>query len=74
MDLRKGHGSLTDCLVFVAEQHEPGAGIVSSQYHELGGRIVLYLIDHDIFGAQITLAGEEHLEIEPFKIGQLLSA
>ena len=69
MDLRKGDCAFADGLILVAQQHKSGAGIVFAQYHQLGRRIVLDLVDHHIFGAQVPLTGEQHFEVEPFNVG-----
>ena len=65
VDLRKGGCALADGLEFVAQQHEAGAGEVFFQDQQLGGRVVLDLVDHDIFGPHVLLPGEEHAQIEP---------
>jgi len=74
VDLFKGGRSFADRLEFIAEQHESGPGIVSLEHHELGGCVVLHFIDHDIAGPEVSLAGQKHLEIEPFEGGQSLFA
>ena len=71
MNLGEGRGALADRLKFVSQQHKAGAGVVFFQYHQLGGRIVLHLIDHDVLCAQVFLAGEQHFQIEPLQIGEL---
>ena len=64
-DLRERESTLANRLVLVAEQHEVGAGEEPGENCELGNRVVLYLIDHDVSRVGVRESRARDLQVEP---------
>ena len=47
-DLRERESTLANRLVLIAEQHEVRTGEESREDCELGNRVILHLVDHDV--------------------------
>ena len=63
--LLEARRALLDGLVGVAEHEEARVAEVACEHHELGGRVVLHLVDNHELGGLVHLAGKAHLEVEP---------
>ena len=64
-DLRERESTLANRLVLVAEQHEMRAGEEPGENCELGNRVVLHLIDHDVARVGVREPRARNLQVEP---------
>ena len=64
-DLRERESTLANRLVLVAEQHEVGAGEEPGENGELGNRVVLHLVDHDVARVGVRKPRARDLQVEP---------
>ena len=72
-DLFKGHRPRPDRLELVSQHHKLRSVKISPQHHELSRRVVLHLVDHDVFHVFVAHSGQQYFEPDPFRAAQLLS-
>ncbi len=63
-----------DGLVLVAQQQEVRAAEIACQHGQLGGGVVLHLVDHHVFCGGVAHAGEGYLQVQPFHEGELFDS
>ena len=58
----------------VAQQHEVSAAEEARHDGKLIGRVVLYLVNHDVARIGVAKAGDGHVQVQPCADGQVLHA